>query len=125
MLRWWLFWPGSTAKPLDGGGWNAAFRYRFEIVDEAAIARAARLRLTWQQPLAAGFEALVEGEAVVELNDHLNSGANGRSACHGYPQAPVAAGKTTLSRSRRSGPDAPLKSADLPAIPADGVPAPP
>lgn len=76
---------GPAQAALPPGAWNAALRYRHERVGDDAFARdasahTARLRLGWRQPLAQGFSAWAEGEAVVELNDRFNSGANGRTA---------------------------------------------
>jgi hypothetical protein len=75
----------STAAAQDTGAWNAALRYRYEDVQDDAFARAAhahtaRLRLGWRQPFAHGFSAVLEGEAVAELSDRFNSGANGETA---------------------------------------------
>lgn len=77
--------PDSAAA--EAGKWNAAFRTRLETVDDDAFAHAAdaataRLRLGWTQPLGAGFTLMAEGEAVRELSDDFNSGANGRT---GFP----------------------------------------
>src|SRR5687768_11639708 len=73
------------AAAQDTGAWTAALRYRYEDVQDDAFARAAhahtaRLRVGWRQPLAHGFSALLEGEAVAELSDRFNSGANGETA---------------------------------------------
>ena len=64
--------------------WNAAFRYRLEHVDQdgpldAATAHTARLRLGKRWQLSPAISAVLEGEGVVALNDHFNSGANGRT----------------------------------------------
>jgi hypothetical protein len=76
----------------DAGKWNASFRTRIESVDDDAFARraeaaTARLRLGWTQPFAHGFSLMLEGEAVGELSDRFNSGANGEVA---YPLVPDA-----------------------------------
>lgn len=81
----------ALAADVDGV-WNAAFRYRFESVDDTAFVRdanahTARLRLGWRQPFDAGFSALIEGEGVVELNDQFNSTANRQTT---YPVVPDA-----------------------------------
>jgi hypothetical protein len=70
----------DTASPSP---WNWALRARVESVDDAALARTAlaqtlRLRVSWQRPLPRGFSIFLEGEAVAELNDRFNSGANGQ-----------------------------------------------
>jgi hypothetical protein len=83
------------AQAFDPGRWNGALRYRYEGVDDEAFARdaqahTARLRLGWTQPLGQGFSAMLEGEAVAELSDRFNSGANGET---GYPA--VADARTT------------------------------
>ncbi len=73
-------------KAASAGIWNAAFRYRFEFVDDdalvlAAHANTARLRLGWQKAFA-GVSLKIEGEGVAELNSAFNSTANRRAA---YP----------------------------------------
>lgn len=75
----------APAPAAPAGSWSAAYRYRFEGVDDDALSRdaaahTARLRLGWTQPLGHGFSALLEGEAVTELSDRFNSSANGRTS---------------------------------------------
>lgn len=62
--------------------WAVNLRYRFEGVDDAAFARdaeahTARLRAGYTFAFDGGWSALLEAEAVAELNDQFNSGANG------------------------------------------------
>jgi hypothetical protein len=81
-----------AALPTQAADWTANLRYRHERVDDAALARNAaadtlRLRLGWSRDLGRGFSAGAELEAVAELGDRFNSGANGRSA---YPSVPDA-----------------------------------
>jgi hypothetical protein len=76
---------GNHAVAATASTWNADFRYRFENVEDDALpldasASTARLRLGWTQAFDAGLSVLVEGEAVGELNDQFNSGANGETS---------------------------------------------
>lgn len=73
-------------------GWSAQLRYRHEAVDDEAFARDAaadtlRLRLGYLKTLPRGFGVFAEAEAVAELGDRFNSGANGETA---YPSVPDA-----------------------------------
>ncbi len=73
-------------------GWSAQLRYRHEAVDDAAFARDAaadtlRLRLGYLKALPRGFSVFAEADAVAELGDSFNSGANGETA---YPAVPDA-----------------------------------
>jgi hypothetical protein len=72
----------ATVKP-----WAINFRYRYEGVDDDAFARdadahTARLRAGYTFVFDGGWSAMVEGEAVAELNAQFNSGANGKTT---YP----------------------------------------
>lgn len=78
--------------PALAGDWNAHIRYRHEAVDDDAFTRdaradTARLRLGWSHAFAHGFSAGADLEAIAELGDDFNSGANGRTA---YPAVPDA-----------------------------------
>lgn len=73
-------------------GWSAQLRYRHEAVDDAAFARDAvadtlRLRLGYLRSLPHGFSAFAEAEAVAELGERFNSGANGETAYPGVADA--------------------------------------
>jgi hypothetical protein len=71
----------AAADASASGSWNAALRWRFELVDDEAFAReaqahTARLRLGWTQRFNEHVSAFIEAEGVAELNDSFNSGAN-------------------------------------------------
>lgn len=71
-----------AAASAEPGRWSAALRTRIETVDDDAFTRdataaTARLRLGWIQPLGHGWTLTAEGEAVRQLDDGFNSGANG------------------------------------------------
>jgi hypothetical protein len=79
--------PAAFAAGGDAGTWTANVRYRHESVHDDAFARSAeadtlRLRLGWSRAFATGLSLGIEGEAVAELNDNFNSGANRQTA---YP----------------------------------------
>ncbi|MDZ4348893.1 MAG: alginate export family protein [Xanthomonadaceae bacterium] len=72
----------QTASP-----WRVDLRYRFEQVDDDALARDAkahtvRLRVGYQHSFSAGWRAYLEGEHVESLNGQFNSTANGKT---GFP----------------------------------------
>lgn len=73
--------PSAAGASSPASPWSLHLRYRYEGVEDAAFAQPAdahtlRLRMGWSPELGGGFSALLEGEAVVELNDRFNSGAN-------------------------------------------------
>ena len=64
------------------------FRYRYEYVDQDSLpdkarAQTARMRLGYMTPTWQGLTGYVEGESIVEIDDHYNNGHNGRTT---YPR---------------------------------------
>ena len=77
--------PKASAQP--SRPWTAQLRLRHEFVDDAAFANhanadTARLRIGYNPKWGRGFGAMLEAEAVAELGDLFNSGANRQTA---YP----------------------------------------
>ena len=91
-LRCLAFTLACLSLPAQAGDWTTNLRYRHEHVQDQAFARDAdadtlRLRLGWSRAFAHGLSAGAELDAVAELGDRFNSGANGRSAYPGVTDA--------------------------------------
>ena len=75
--------PAWASEPASWPSFEWNLRLRHEQVDDDAFARDAeamtlRLRAGLRWRIGNGFSALVEGEGIAALDDHYNSGANGR-----------------------------------------------
>lgn len=82
----------AASQAAAADDWSAQLRYRHEAVDDEAFAREAaadtlRLRLGYLRSFPRGLSVFAEGEAVAELGDRFNSGANGETAFPGVPDA--------------------------------------
>lgn len=77
----------SPSKP-----WALHWRYRHEAVSDAAFDRDASadtllLRATWAQRFSPQWSGLIEAEAVAELGERFNSGANRQTRFPSVPDA--------------------------------------